>query len=214
MQKQFLEHHARETVHTPNGTQICKRRIGSQLERFDLASEGYALYLWRFSPEKNCDLLIDAFEKTKTSMKLVLAGGSSHTNDYAARLREHESARMKFLDWLSGDALEEVLTNAALFILPSDIEGLSLALLDAMEAGLCVLATDVPENCEVIEDTGFVFKRGDVADLQRMLGLLLSAERIREIAGASAQHRVREHYLWGKVANKIADVYADLVSPP
>jgi len=76
----------------------------------------------------------------------VLAGGSSHTEKYVAHLRAHESDQIKFLDSLSGDALEEVLTNAALFVLPSDLEGLSLALLDAMGAGGCVLASDVPEN--------------------------------------------------------------------
>ena len=91
--------------------------------------------LGRFSPEKNCDLLIDAFEKAQTPIKLVLAGGSSHTEKYVAHLRKHESDQIKFLDWLSGDALEEVLTNAALFVLPSDLEGLSLALLDAMGCG-------------------------------------------------------------------------------
>ena len=212
LQKHFLNHRAKETVYTPNGTQIRKRGSGSYLERFGLVSGGYVLYLGRFSPEKNCDLLIDAFEKTETSMKLVLAGGSSHTDGYAARLRGHESERIKFLDWLSGEVLEEVLTNAALFVLPSDIEGLSLALLDAMGAGVCVLASDVPENCEVIEDSGFVFKRGDVADLQRMLRLLLSDERLREIAGASAQQRVRQHYLWGKAARDLAAVYEVLMS--
>jgi glycosyltransferase involved in cell wall biosynthesis len=63
-----------------------------------------------------------------------------------------------------------------------------------------VLASDVPENCEVIEDTGFVFKRGDIDDLQRMLSLLLSDVRLREIAAASAQQPVRQHYLWDAVA--------------
>ena len=214
LQKHYRDQHVKDTVYTPNGTQIWKRRTGSHLEGFGLVPGGYVLYLGRFSPEKNCDLLVDAFERTETSMKLVLAGGSSHTDRYVARLRKHESARIKFLDWLSGDPLEEVLTNAALFVLPSDIEGLSLALLDAMGAGVCVLASDVPENCEVIEHTGFVFKRGDVGDLQRMLSLLLSDVRLREIAGGSAQQRIRQHYLWGDVAKEIAAVYTDLMSPP
>jgi glycosyltransferase involved in cell wall biosynthesis len=187
----FSPCNAKETVYTPNGTQLRKRRSGAHLQTLGLVPGGYVLYLGRFSPEKNCDLLIDAFEKTQTPFKLVLAGGSSHTDKYVARLRQHESDQIKLLDWLSGDALEEVLTNAALFVLPSDLEGLSLALLDAMGAGVCVLASDVPENCEVVEDTGFLFKRGDVPDLQRMLSLLLSDVRLREIVGGSAQQRVR-----------------------
>jgi glycosyltransferase involved in cell wall biosynthesis len=213
LQKHYLAQHSKETVYTPNGTQLRKRRHGSYLGKLGLVPSGYVLYLGRFSPEKNCDLLIDAFEKAHTPLKLVLAGGSSHTEKYVTRLRRHESDRIQFLDWLSGDAFEEVLTNAALFVLPSDIEGLSLALLDAMGAGVCVLASDVPENREVIEDTGFVFKRGDVPDLQRMLSLLLSDARLREIAAGSAQQRVRQHYLWGKVAKEIVAVYEDVVAP-
>lgn len=81
-----------------------------------------------------------------------------------------------------------------------------------MGAGVCVLASDVPDNCEVVEDTGFLFKRGDVPDLQRMLSLLLSDVRLREIVGGSAQQRVRQHYLWGKVAKEIAAAYTELMS--
>ncbi len=140
----------------------------------------------------------------------MLAGGSSYTDDYATSVRDRSDKRIKVLDWLSGGALEEVLTNAALFVLPSDLEGSSLALLDAMGAGVCVLASDTPENCEVVADAGFSFKRGDVDDLQRMLSLLLSDERLRRAAGASAQQRVRQNYLWGKVVSEIEAVYAEL----
>ena len=214
LQARYSARYSKETTYTPNGTILRKRFHGRYLEKLGLVPGQYVLYLGRFSPEKNCDMLTEAFEKTDTPMKLVLAGGSSHTDAYASRLRRHASDRVIFLDWLAGDALEEILTNAALFVLPSDLEGLSLALLDAMGAGLCVLASDIPENCEAIGDTGFAFKAGDAPDLQRMLTLLLSDARMREVAGASAQQRVRRHYLWRGVAKQIAAVYADLVAPP
>ena len=84
-------------------------------------------------------------------MKLVLAGGSSHSDAYVESLRRHESDRIRFLPWVSGEDLDELLSNAALFVLPSDLEGLSLALLDAMAAGVCVLTSDIPENSEVVD---------------------------------------------------------------
>jgi glycosyltransferase involved in cell wall biosynthesis len=165
-------------------------------------------------PRKNCDLLIEAFENIDTPMKLVLAGGSSHTDSYVSGLRQHQSERIRILDWISGDALEEVLTNAALFILPSDLEGLSLALLDAMGAGLCVLASDAPENVEAIGDAGFTFRRGDVNDLQRMLVLLLSDSVLREDVGRRAQARIRREYLWEEGAKEMNAVYASLFERP
>ncbi len=78
------------------------------------------------------------------------------------------------------------MTNAALFVLPSDLEGLWLALLDAMGAGICVLASDAPENQEALADAGFTFKRGYVEDLQRMLSILLNDDELRQTTGRIA----------------------------
>jgi glycosyltransferase involved in cell wall biosynthesis len=78
--------------------------------------------------------------------------------------------------------------NAALFVLPSELEGLSLALLDAMAAGVCVLASDIPENNEVVDGAGFTFQRGDQADVERMLDLL-PRKQLREAVGQTYRQR-------------------------
>jgi len=144
LQEHYLSRYSKQTSCIPNGTEIREPRHGEHLNSFGIKPGEYVLFLGRFSPEKNCHLLIDAFAKTDTPMKLVLAGGSSYTEDYATSVRDRSDKRIKVLDWLSGDVLEEVLTNAALFVLPSDLEGSSLALLDAMGAGVCALASDTP----------------------------------------------------------------------
>jgi len=146
LQDRYESRHTKHTLLVPNGTETRERRRSTNFQHLGLSPDGYVLFLGRFSPEKNCHPLIEAFEKIETPFKLVLAGGSSHTDDYADNLRKHASDRITFLEWLSGDALGEVLTNASLFVLPSDLEGLSLALLDAMGAGVCVLTSDTPEE--------------------------------------------------------------------
>src|SRR6185369_8889943 len=88
-----------------------------------------------------------------------------------------------------GDELEELLTNAMLFALPSDMEGLSLALLDAMGAGVCVVTSDIPENRELVDGAGFTFRRGDVEDLERILQMLLE---IRQLGVQPLQLQNRE----------------------
>jgi glycosyltransferase involved in cell wall biosynthesis len=115
------------------------------------------------------------------------------------------------MDWVSGEALDELLTNAMLFVLPSDLEGLSLALLDAMGAGLCVLGSDVPENREAIDDSGFTFRRGDVADLADRLRFLIANPAVREAAGEAAKRRIREHYQWQNIAVEIERVYFEMM---
>ncbi|HXM21605.1 MAG TPA: glycosyltransferase family 4 protein [Terriglobales bacterium] len=212
---QALQQHYRaaygvQTKYVPNGSMIRKRVAPSQIPEWGLEADNYILFLGRFSPEKNCHLLIEAYEKLDTPAKLVLAGGSSYANAYVDELRKHQSERVLFLDWVYGAALDELLTNAALFVLPSDLEGLSLALLDAMGAAVCVLTSDIPENREVIEGTGFTFQPGDATDLARMLRFLLSDTRVRTAAGRNAQARVRERYLWPGIATEIGQSYAEL----
>ena len=143
--------------------------------------------------------------------KLVFAGGSSHTDAYVASLKKQADSRVIFTGWLSGDALEEVLTNTAVLVLPSDIEGLSLSLLDAMGAGICVLASDILENKEAIGETGFLFKSGDVQELRRMLTILLANPDLRAISGKKARARGQENYLWDDVTAQTEKLYCDLM---
>lgn len=208
LREHYRDRHNAETIYIPNGTIMRARTISDRLGEWGLEPDHYALFLGRFSPEKNCHLLIEAFKRLKTNSKLVLAGGSSHTDEYAASLRRHANERIVFLDWVSGEALNDLLTNAALFVLPSDLEGLSLALLDAMGAGVCVLTSDIPENRELVDGgAGFTFRVGDVNDLARMMGSLLSDSQLRAVAAQNARRVVRERYLWPDIAKQIAEVY-------
>ena len=211
LQQFYKRQYGITTTYVPNGTIVRERIAAAKIVEWGLTPDNYILFLGRFSPEKNCHLLIEAYEKIDTAMKLVLAGGSSHTSAYVEKLREYGSERIVFLDWVSGEPLTELLTNAGLFVLPSDMEGLSLALLDAMGAGVCVLASDIPENREVIEGAGFTFQAGNVDDLARMLGLLGLDPEIRAAAGQAERQVVEQRYLWPGIAREISQVYEELM---
>ena len=211
LQDYYREQYKRDTIYVPNGATLAPPRVPRQLIEWDLLPNHYVLFLGRFSPEKNCHLLIEAFEHLHTDMKLVLAGGSSHSDGYAESLRRHESERIRFLPWVAGTNLEELLSNAALFVLPSEIEGLSLALLDAMAAGVAVLTSDIPENKEVVEGAGFTFRRGDQADLERMLDLLVHDPDLRRQAAARGRERIQGQYLWPEIARAIETAYYNVL---
>jgi glycosyltransferase involved in cell wall biosynthesis len=211
LQQHYRQQYKRDTIYVPNGATLAPRRPPRQLIEWDLLPDNYVLFLGRFSPEKNCHLLINAFETLHTNMKLVLAGGSSHSDSYAESLRRHESDQIRFLPWVSGSDLEELLSNAALFVLPSEIEGLSLALLDAMAAGVCVLTSDIPENTEVVEGAGFTFRRSDQADLERMLDLLIHNPELRRQSAARERERIQGQYLWPAIARSIEKAYYNVL---
>ncbi len=212
--KHYQSDNSSPTCYVPNGTLIRPLSESGRLKDWGLQSGEYILFLGRLSPEKNCDLLIEAYENLKPSVKLVLAGGSSHSDAYVRGLRKHQSDQVRIFDWMSGEALDELLTNACLFVLPSDLEGLSLALLDAMGAGVCVLASDIPENREVVDGAGYTFERGDVIALERMLKLLIENAGLRESAAERARERIQNHYLWPQIASQIEDIYMDVMDRP
>jgi glycosyltransferase involved in cell wall biosynthesis len=191
----------------PNGTDLRVRSAPHYLSDWGLEPGRYVLFMGRFSPEKNCDLLVRAFEHTRSQAKLVLAGGAGYSDAYVQALYQKRSDRVRVLEWVSGEARDELLTNAMLFVMPSDLEGLSLALLEAMGAGVCVLTSDVPENREVVADAGFTFRMGDEQDLSRMLQLLISNDELRSTAARKCQQRVRENYLWPEVTRQIEREY-------
>jgi glycosyltransferase involved in cell wall biosynthesis len=207
LQRHYREAHGAETAYVANGGVLRERSLPDKIFDWGLEPGRYILFLGRFSPEKGCHLLVEAYQKLGTDIKLVLAGGASYCDDYLRRLQAHAGERIKFLDWVSGEALDELLTNAMLFVLPSDLEGLSLALLDAMGAGLCVLTSDVVENREAVAGAGFTFRRGDVADLADRLRFLIANPTVREAAGQAAKRRIREHYQWSQIAEEIEQVY-------
>jgi hypothetical protein len=101
--------------------------------------------------------------------------------------------------------------NAALFVLPSELEGLSLALLDALAAGVCVLTSDIPENNEVVDGAGFTFHRGDQADLERMLDLLIHNPELRRQSAARERQRIQGQYLWPEAARSIEKAYYNVL---
>jgi glycosyltransferase involved in cell wall biosynthesis len=213
LQERYRAHHGVETVYVPNAATPRTKIDARILSRWSLEPGKYILFLGRFSPEKNCHLLIQAYEQIQTDVKLVLAGGSSHTGAYTADLRRYASDKILLLDWVSGPDLDALLTQAMLFVLPSSLEGLSLALLDAMGAGICVLASDIAENREVVDGAGFTFRAGDLNDLSKMLRLLIDNPGLRHAAAGIAQQRIRESYQWPQVARQIEQVYRQVMEP-
>jgi glycosyltransferase involved in cell wall biosynthesis len=213
-----LERHYRErrgcpAVYVPNGVLTPPPRPpGPGLARLGLAAGRYLLFVGRFVPEKAPDLLLRAFRRVAGDARLVLAGGSSFTNDYARSLqaRAAEDPRVTLAGFVYGAELEELYANAAAFVLPSELEGLPLTLLEAAAAATPVVASSIPPHVEVLEADGpghHLVRPGDEAALTGVLERVLGDQE-RERAGAAAlRDRVRSTYRWPDVAATTEHVY-------
>ncbi len=211
LQDHYWQQYGEETIYVPNGGLIREQQRAARMENWGIEAGRYILFLGRFSPEKGCHLLLEAYSALDTDVKLVMAGASSYCDEYSRQLKARANGQVKILDWVAGEALDELLTNAMVFVLPSDLEGLSLALLDAMGAGICVLASDVPENREVVADAGFTFRRGDVASLTERLRYLIAHPAARKSAGEAAQQRIFDTFQWPGIADAIERVYLEMM---
>jgi glycosyltransferase involved in cell wall biosynthesis len=211
LQERYKTSHRADTTYIPNGGLFREWQVPHKILKWGIKPGRYILFLGRFSPEKGCDLLVEAYKKLNTDFQLVMAGAASYCEDYSRTLRSQANERIKILGSVSGEDLDELLTNAAVFVLPSSMEGLSLALLDAMGAGLCVLTSDVAENREAVEDAGFTFRCNDVDDLADRLRFLVANPVVHEAAGRAAKLRVREHYQWSKISSEIERVYFEMM---
>lgn len=119
-------------------------------------------------PEKGEHYLIEAYKHLPTDKKLVIAGGASDSQEYFDELREmaKDDDRVIFPGFVQGQLLAELYSNAYTYVLPSDVEGMPLSLMEAMSYGCCVLTSDIDECASVVQEHGVTFRRGDIDDLR------------------------------------------------
>ena len=209
-QEYFRETYGRETVFIPNGVNKPEIRPAQQItEQFGLKKDEYFLFLGRLVPEKGVHYLVEAFLKTKTDKRLVIAGGTSGTDDYIKNLKElaKDDPRILFTGFVQGQVLEELYSNAYVYVLPSDVEGMPLSLLEAMSYGNCCLTSTIPECTEVVEDKAVAFRQGDVEALHQTLQKLSDEPAWVDGYKRNAREFICEKYDWDRVTGKTMELY-------
>lgn len=206
----FADTYHREVAYIPNGVSRPEIRPPRMIaEKYGLQKNGYFLFLARIVPEKGLHYLIEAFEQIDTDKKLVIAGGNSQAVEYMDQIHKMASKddRIIMTDFVQGQILEELYSNAYAFVLPSDVEGMSLSLLEAMSYSNCCLVSDICENTEVTEDKALTFHKGDVSDLKRQLEYMLAhPEKVKEYADRSVDF-ICGKYNWDEVVDKTLQRY-------
>lgn len=210
VQRYFKEQYNRETIYIPNGIERpCIKEAKEIKEHFGLVKDSYILFLARLVPEKGAHYLIEAYKQLKTDKKLVIAGGDSHAEEYMQKMYSYaeENENIIFTGFVQGRILEELFSNAYLFVQPSDIEGMAISLLEAMSYENCCLVSDIPENTEVVEDKAVSFRKSDVADLTEKLKYLLENRDIVENYKIKSSEFICRKYNWEDVVDKTIQVY-------
>jgi len=180
-------------------------------EKYGLKKDSYILFLGRIVPEKGLTYLVNAFKQVKTDKKLVIAGGSSDTEEYMEELKKlsRDDERILYTGFVQGKLLDELYSNAYVYTLPSDLEGMPLSLLEAMSYGNCCLTSDIPECAEVVEDKAVLFHKSDEKDLKNKLQLLCDNEQMVYHYKCGAADFICTKYNWDKVVNETLMLYEE-----
>lgn len=213
----YRDGHGVAAEYIPNGVDLPGAPGSDGLrERFGVEPGSYALFVGRLVPEKGVHHLVRAWRRLGRDVPLVVAGGGSHADEYETRVRALAAGdrRIVFPGFVGGEELARLYANARLFVLPSEIEGLSVALLEAMSFALPVLVSDLPENLEVIDDgeaVGERFRNGDDGDLAARVTALLDAPERAASLGRAARAAVERRFVWDRVVDRLDDVYRDVL---
>lgn len=173
------------------------------LERIGVRPGRYVLYVSRFEPENNADVVIEGFRASGVDCELVLVGDAPYADAYKARLRELAAGdpRIRFAGYVFGRGYDELRSHAACHVQATEVGGTHPALLEAMAAGLPVVANDIPEHREVLGDAGWYYAKNSARSLAERLREVLAPEAAAASAarGESARRRVTALYDWEDV---------------
>jgi glycosyltransferase involved in cell wall biosynthesis len=210
VQKYFEDTYGRETKFIPNGVNCPEIKSADLIKKeFGLEKDNYILFLGRIVPEKGLRYLIEAFKNVSTDKKLVIAGGASDTDEFMNELIEmsKDDERIIFTGFVQGQMLEELYSNAYIYTLPSDLEGMPLSLLEAMSYGNCCLTSDIAECTEVTDNKAVSFAKSDVIDLKEKMQQLCDDEKMVKEYKKNAAEFVLKKYDWNAVVESTLEIY-------
>jgi len=202
-----------------NGTRIEKGYDASFLEKWNLEKNKYVVYIGRLIRHKGVHFLIEAFKKldkegkVPEDFRLVIAGDGFFTDDYVGELKDKakNNSKIIFTGNLSGIELSSVFTGANLFVQPSESEGLSIAILEAMTYGVPVLASDIRENVDVVEKNGRLFETNNVVDLKNKLDEMINQKVEFDLDTEAIKKFIENKYNWEVISQKTISLYIRLL---
>jgi len=203
--------YGREPVLILNGVPfIGPTESRSVLDELAIESGRYVLHVGRAIPDKRQDDLIRAFARADLpGWKLVFVGNLSGNDEYSSRIRKmaKECPGVVLAGFRSGVDLQALFTNAGCFALPSAIEGLSIALLEALSAGCAVIGSNIPANHEIELPAECYFEIGEIDAMAKALSSVPA--NVPRQTWDALRKRVHAEYEWPRIADQTVRLYHD-----
>jgi glycosyltransferase involved in cell wall biosynthesis len=198
IQSHYARAYGRHTSYFPYGTELGPVPDDGTLEHLGLEQGRYVLYVSRLEPENNAHVVLDAYERVRTELPLVILGDAPYANTYIAALHRTSDRRVRFPGAIYGPGYQVLLSHAALYVQATEVGGTHPALVEAMGFANAIVANDVPEHRETLADAGRYYSGADgLADaIQDLLDHPAAADVLR----SAAQRRAAEFYSWDRIS--------------
>jgi len=204
------ENYKKRAVYIPYGADSAQFDNVDPLEVEGLRPNEYFVQICRLEPENNAHLAIREFEQVETDKGLAIVGGSPYSYKYGEMLRKTKDPRIRLLGGIYGPRYRALMKNAFAYVHGHEVGGTNPVLLDAMAAGQCIIALDVPFNREVLGNAGFYFTKTD-GDLSSKVRYVLEHPEERYLYRKKAEQRVREMFPWSRTINEHEALFFKLV---
>ena len=208
IQNYYLQKFGKKSTYIPYGAPENRVQSTKILDQYGLEPRRYILYVSRMEPENNAHLVVQAFEKVKTDMKLVMVGDAPYSTDYIRKLKSTQDKRIIFTGYVFGDGYRELQSNTYFYVQATEVGGTHPALLEGMGYGNCILANDVLEHREVVGEAGLMFTTEQEDDLANKMQYLLDHPQAVDSFRKKVVRRVHENYSWDRVTSDYEKLFA------
>lgn len=209
IQDYYQRAYGRQTDYFPYGTELNSTRDDGLLDQLGLTPRGYVLYVSRLEPENNAHVVIEAYRRVHAEMPLAIVGDAPYASKYIASLKETQDPRVHFLGAIYGSGYRILQSNAYLYVQATEVGGTHPALVEAMGAGSAIVANDVAEHRETLQDAGVYYSgaRELTKRLQELIGDPERADAFR----IAARERAAARYSWDAIASAYEQWFASLM---
>ncbi len=216
----FQKKYNRVVQFIPNGIHPVKiiepGLVDGLLDQFDIQNDYLLFAARRVIPLKGCHTLIRALQKIQFKGTLLVAGDTDQLPAYTDTLKKlAEGLDVKFIGYVEGiDKLNALLQRARYFIFPSELEGMSMMLLEAGSIGTPMICSDIPQNKAVLsEEEVLFFQSKNIDDLAQKLNWAFDNEQHMQSLADKTKQRIEAEYLFSKIARQYAELYDTLLFP-
>ena len=197
-----------EPAGPPVRSNVIRKELGLSEECFILT------ILARFAPEKGLDFLLDSLvelkRKTDKPFCCLICGDGELYTEISSRVSDLNLLNECRLLGYRTDTKEILLGSDAYLCSSSCNEAMSFAILEAMNAGLPLVVTDIGGNRDLAEtflQCGFVSKYGDTESFSSNIKKLIDDEKLKESLSAAAIEKVKKYFDLNKLANDVFAAY-------